>query len=196
MTKKTKKSRYVSVAVRRTPEWKAANRARWEKRDRRAAAKGKSLAGHSANLADIHAEVLPDHERDALDWTNDASRKLPEPGEVMDPFGWKVLVMPMRRETVSRGGILIPQVVQDTDMYLNYIGRIVALGPLAFKHAKYADMGLRPEDQYKRGDWVVYPIYQYARIDFKGTKLILLNDDSFLGRVPEGVSPWDFKVER
>lgn len=158
--------------------------------------KKKALPGHSAVLADICAEVMPDSERDGLDWTNSESRALPAENEVMVPFGWKVLVMPMRRETISKGGILIPQVVQDTDMYLNYIGRIVALGPLAFRHAKYSDMGLTREQEYKRGDWVIYPIYQYARIDFKGTKLIILNDDSFLGHVPEGGDPWSFKVER
>ena len=90
----------------------------------------------------------------------------------------------------------MPQVRVETDQYLNYVGRIVTVGPLVYRHSKYAGMGMEEHHRYKRGDWVVYPIYQYQRIDFKGIKLILLNDDSFLGRVPEGVSPWDFKLER
>lgn len=166
------------------------------KRKKARKATGKALPGHSAMLEDLGVEFMGDADRDALDWTNNESRKLPEPGEVLEPFGWKILVMPMRRESITKGGIILAQVTQDTDMYLNYIGRIVAVGPLAYRHSKYADMGLAEKDYYQRGDWVVYPIYQYARIDFKGVKLILLNDDSFLGRLPEGVSPWDFKVER
>lgn len=135
-------------------------------------------------------------EQDAIDWTNDETRPLPEIGEVCEPWGWKILVMPMRPRSVSKGGILIPQTRQEIDLYLNYVGRVVALGPLAYKHQKYADMGMAEADKLKRGDWVLYPIYQYTRLDFRGTKLILLNDDSFVGRIPQGVSPWDFKLER
>lgn len=158
----------------------------------------KALAGHSIDLKTMESEygIVMEDAQDAIDWVNDERVKLPAENDVMRPFAWKVLVMPMRPATISKGGILIPQVRQDTDQYLNYIGRVVALGPLAYKHPKWAGMGLQPGDAPKRGDWVIYPIYQYARIDFRGRKLILLNDDSFLGVVPEGVSPWDFKLER
>lgn len=135
-------------------------------------------------------------EDDAEDWNNPEDRALPAENAVLRPFSWKFLVMPMRPKMVSAGGILIPYVRQEADQYLNYVGRVVARGPLAFKHRKWAEMGMTEADQPKRGDWVVYSIYQYQRIDFKGTKLILLNDDSFLATLPEGVSPWDFKLER
>lgn len=131
-----------------------------------------------------------------FEWTNEETAELPAENSFIEPFGWKILVMPMRPKAVSKGGILIPQVRQEQDQYLNYVGRVVALGPLAYKHSKYANMGMTEAHRYKRGDWVVYPVYQYQRIDFKGIKLVLMNDDSFLGRVPEGVSPWDFKLER
>lgn len=166
------------------------------KQKKQPAPSGKALAGHSADLSSIGVDIVDTSEQDRLDWTNDEMKALPKPGEVIVPFGWKILVMPMRQRSVTKGGILIPQTRQDTDQYLNYVGRIVALGSLAFKHSKYAAMGLGAGDIPKVGDWLIYPIYQYARIDFKGTKLILLNDDSFLATVPKGVSPWDFKLER
>ncbi len=158
----------------------------------------KVIAGHSLDLKTLDEAlgVRDSTEQDALDWVNDERRPLPKENEIIKPFGWKILVMPMRVATETKGGIIIPQVRQDTDQYLNYVGRIVALGNLCFKHSKWAAMGLTPEMAPKRGDWIIYPIYQYQRIDFKGTKLILLNDDSFLATVPEGVSPWDFKLER
>ncbi len=143
------------------------------------------------DLNDIGIEFAED-----VDWSNPEDRALPAENEVLIPFAWKMLVMPMRPKLVSKGGILMPQTRQEADVYLNYVGRLVARGPLAYKHRKWAEMGMTETDQPQRGDWIVYPIYQYQRIDFKGTKLILLNDDSFLARVPEGVSPWDFKLER
>jgi len=154
-----------------------------------------ALPGHSARLDSVGADILDDGELDALDWTNDETKHLPGEEEVIKPFGWRILVMPMRPRKMI-GSIIVPITRQETDQYLNYVGRVVALGPLCFKHNKYAQMGLMPEDVPKRGDWIIYPIYQYARIDFRGTKLILLNDDSFIATVPKGVSPWDFKLER
>ena len=142
------------------------------------------------------AEFATTSELDAMDWSNPASRALPGENEVLKPFGWRMLIMPMRPESKSAGGIIIPQVRQDTDQYLNYCGRIVSMGSLCFKHPKWGNMGMTEADRPKVGDWIVYPIYQYQRIDFKGVKLIILNDDSFIATVPEGVSPWDFKLER
>lgn len=127
-------------------------------------------------------------------WDNDADSVLPAEGSIVEPWGYKVLVMPMRPRAVSQGGILIPQTVQNTDQYLNYVGRIVALGPYAYKHPKYE--GWPAASFPKRGDWMLYPLYDYHRIDFKGTKLFMMNDDSFIGRIPEGVDPWLFKIER
>lgn len=158
----------------------------------------KTLAGHSLDMKTLEDAygIVDQTDQDNEDWVNDERMALPDPDKIIVPFAWKILVMPMRPKMVSTGGIIIPQVRQDTDQYLNYVGRVVALGPLAYKHAKWGTMGLRPEDTPKIGDWVLYPIYQYQRIDFKGRKLILLNDDSFLAIVPTGVSPWDFKLER
>jgi co-chaperonin GroES (HSP10) len=158
----------------------------------------KAVAGHSLDMKTLEDSygIVDANDQDEIDWVNDEHRELPPEEKLIRPFGWKLLVMPMRPAMISKGGIIIPQVRQDTDQYLSYVGRIVSMGTLAFKHPKWSNMGFRPEDAPRRGDWIIYPIYQYQRIDFRGTKLILLNDDSFLATVPEGVSPWDFKLER
>lgn len=154
----------------------------------------KALPGHSAELEDLG--VMDIGEADALDWTNDERVALPDLNKIIVPFLWKILVMPMRPRPVTKGGILIPQTRQDADQYLTYVGRIVALGPLCYKHPKFKGMGITKADVPRRGDWMLYGVNSYQRIDFKGAKLILLNDDSFLAKVPKGVSPWDFKLER
>lgn len=158
----------------------------------------KALAGHSLDLKSLEDQygIVHTTEQDAIDWVNDERVKLPDPATLIRPFAWKLLIMPMRPKPVSSGGIIMPQIRLDTDQYLNYVGRVAAIGPLAFKHTRWAAMGLKPEDTPQIGDWVLYSLYQYQRIDFKGQKLILLNDDSFLAIVPPGVSPWEFKLER
>lgn len=156
--------------------------------------RGQAIPGHSARLEDIG--VMDEGEMDAGQWTNPEDAKLPDESAVLRPFGWRMLVMPVRPKMKSDGGILLPFTYQEGKEYLNYVGRIVALGSLCFRHDKYKRMGLTENETPKRGDWIVYPVYSYQRLDFKGTKLIILNDDSFLGIVPEGVSPWDFKLER
>ena len=129
-------------------------------------------------------------------WVNDSKTALPSETEVLVPFGWQVLVMPVQAPTKSAGGIIFADITIARDEYLAYVGQIVALGPLAYKHQKYQDMGITDADKPKRGEWWLFPQYRYHRIDFKGVKLLALNDDSFIGRVPDGVSPWDFKIER
>lgn len=146
------------------------------------------------DLADLGIESATT--ADEKEWTNDAKTPLPPANKLLIPWGWKLLIMPMRPEAKSQGGILIPQVRQDLDTYLSYVGRIVALGPACYKNPKYRQMGMSKSHFPKRGDWVVYPINSYQRIDFKGTKLILTNDDQLLGIIPKGVNPWDFKLER
>jgi hypothetical protein len=133
-----------------------------------------------------------------LDWTNDERTPLPDPEGVVRVFGWRILVMPLRPAMVSEGGILIPQVRQELDEYLTYVGRIVALGPLAYKHQKYAEMGLTQADIPKRGEWWLYPLNSYQRMKWKDTRLIVMNDETLLGRIPteKGANPWDFKLER
>lgn len=129
-------------------------------------------------------------------WVNESGTALPKEGEVLLPFAWQILVMPVQPPAKSAGGIIFADVTRAKDEYLAYVGQIVALGPLAYKHQKYQDMGMTPADMPKRGEWWLFPQYHYHRIDFRGTKLLALNDDSFIGRVPDGVSPWDFKIER
>lgn len=135
-------------------------------------------------------------EADEKPWINEEGTQLPKEGEVVIPFGWQVLVMPVQARAKSAGGIIIPEMSQAKEQYLAYCGQIVALGPLAYKHQKYIDMGITDADKPHRGEWWLFPQYHYHRIDFKGVKLLALNDDSFIGRVPDGVSPWDFKIER
>jgi co-chaperonin GroES (HSP10) len=131
-------------------------------------------------------------------WFNDS--QIPLPKKVLQPWGYRILVMPVRPPAKTKGGIIVPIVVQETQGYLNYIGRLVAVGTGAFKHQRYAQMGMKPADHPKIGDWVFYPVYQYNRLRMvtpKGEiRFVMMNDDQILGTAPKGVNPWQWKVER
>lgn len=100
--------------------------------------------------------------------------------ELPKPILWRLLVMPIKPKEVSKGGIVIPTAAQDAQGHLNYIGKIVAMGALAFKSEKYEGETGFP----KLGDYVLYSRYAGQQMKYRGTKLLIVNDDEILGRVP------------
>ena len=100
--------------------------------------------------------------------------------EVSDPtplpripgVGILVRPVPIRRKTA--GGILLPDSFREDREYLNTVGRVLALGELAFID----------EDIYRRGPWVkpgdhiVYSKLAGQKIFWKGVKLLLIKASS------------------
>lgn len=132
---------------------------------------------------------------------NPEDTKVPEGHPV--PLLWRVLVMPVQPRKKSAGGLILTTTTQENEAHLNYIGKVVAIGPLAGKSEKF----LNPEweegpwspgspkanlPQYlwsvKVGDWIVYGRYAGQRMECRGVKLLMVNDDEILGVIadPEG----------
>lgn len=99
---------------------------------------------------------------------------------------WRALIMPVRPQKKSRGGIILVEESRDNAQYLTYIGKIVALGPLWCKGANFQGDDDKPE--LKAGDWVLYGRHAGQRVEYKGVKLLLVNDDDKLMKIrsPEG----------
>ncbi|MBX3504420.1 MAG: hypothetical protein KF895_03000 [Parvibaculum sp.] len=106
----------------------------------------------------------------------------PIPDGMPVPFGWRIFVMPVKPRAVSQGGILLPEQVMDAQSIMTFVGRICAIGPAAFKHKKYADLGMTEADFPKVGDLVMYNRSTPNQWEFKGVKLVTINDDHILGR--------------
>ena len=119
---------------------------------------------------------------------------------------WRVLVCPMQPRRKSAGGIALPEAVQDNEMHLQYIGRIVAIGPLAGKSERFLppqfrdvnlsvlaqrEGGIPYQWGYGEGDWVEYGQYAGMRQDFHGIRLLIVNDDELLSRIP---GPEGFRI--
>lgn len=120
------------------------------------------------------------------DWSNEyeAGEDLPEfEGELLL---WQVVVMPVLPPKKTAGGIIVPDEAQDYSEYQNRVGRIVQIGPYCYRHPKYESVGLYPEDQLqklKRGDWILFGQYKAFRIEQRGVKFIIMNDDEIIAKI-------------
>ena len=108
--------------------------------------------------------------------TDDTEIDLGAIRKAIKPLLWRVLICPVQPRKLSKGGIALPDAVQDGEEHLNYIGRVVSLGPLAGD--KWAGKWA-----VKEGDCVVYGRYAGQRMEWKGVKLVEVNDDEILAVV-------------
>lgn len=104
------------------------------------------------------------------------------------PLYWRVLVMPIRPKKVSSGGIIVPIAAQEAQQYLNYMGRVLALGDMAGKSEKLGARGdgVATAPGFPNvGQHVIYGRYAGQRVTYKGVKLLWINDDEILGTVSD-----------
>lgn len=102
------------------------------------------------------------------------------------PFGSKILVQLRRVILESRGGIALIDSTGDTEAWNMQVGKVIAVGPLAFKNRKtFAEW---PEGTWcEVGDFVRFPRWGGDRItvqpDAKGKPVVVLimNDSDLLG---------------
>jgi len=91
--------------------------------------------------------------------------------EKLTPLGNNVIVKPLAEETVTRGGIIIP----DTAKEKPHEGEIIATGP-----GKVGKQGnLIPMD-VKVGDLVIYAKYTGSEIKIGGEKLLIMPESDIL----------------
>tara|TARA_R110000744_G_C19004604_1_gene522229 strand:- start:83 stop:505 length:423 start_codon:yes stop_codon:yes gene_type:complete len=116
-----------------------------------------------------------------------------EEGVVSDPTplpiipGFNVLIRPVSIKAKTKGGILLPDSTRDDMAYLTTVGRVLAIGELAYK-----DNDKFPTGAWcKKGDYVCYGKYTGVKMMYKGVKLILLFDDQILLKVesPKDLDP-------
>lgn len=111
------------------------------------------------------------------EWINSDDVEIPD--DLPQPIYWRILVMPVKPKKVSRGGIVMPDMVQSNEEWLNYIGKVVAMGGCAGKSSRFEGEGNLP----KVGDWIIYGKYAGQKVTHKGVKLLFINDDEVLGVV-------------
>lgn len=127
--------------------------------------------------------------------SNDMEQTLDEAFPVLDPlmapYGARVLVqLRAVKEKVTTAGILLPEETKETEKWNTMIGKVIAIGPLAFR--KRESMEPWPEGAWASvGDFVRVPKWGGDRweIDFednglKGKALFtFFNDHELIGKV-------------
>ena len=115
------------------------------------------------------------------------------------PMFWMVIVEPLLPKTISDGGIHLAEESQKVEQIQCTIGRILALGDLAFKGKTTAGLALSDCSRaaaLKAGDHVLFARYtgQTIKIRRKDRErmIIILSDSEILGVVskPEHIRFW------
>jgi co-chaperonin GroES (HSP10) len=116
------------------------------------------------------------------EWLNE-NEELPE--GFMDgcpsPLYWRILVMPIAPKQMSVGGIILSAQTQEAESYLANVGRLVAVGDMAWHENRFPPGTRKPGV----GDWVQWAKHAGQRIEYRGVKMTFLNDDNLLAVSPD-----------
>ena len=91
----------------------------------------------------------------------------------IQPLADRVLVRPIEREEVTKGGIVLPDTAKEKPIE----GEVLAVGP-----GKLADDGKRLPMDIKVGDRIVYTKYGGTEIKVDEEELIILNESNILAK--------------
>lgn len=110
------------------------------------------------------------------DWISDDST--PDPTPLPSVVGWSLLVRPVVIRSKTKGGILLPAKTKDDIAYLTTVGRVLALGSMAYTGPNFVMTdGSLCKPWCKVGDFVCYGKFKGTKFTYKGVKLLLINDD-------------------
>ncbi len=92
--------------------------------------------------------------------------------EGIKPLGDRVLIKPMPREEVTKGGIVLPDTAKEKPME----GKVIAVGP-----GRFNEEGKRVAMDVKEGDTVLYAKYAGTEIKFHDEDLLIVSEKDILG---------------
>mgnify|MGYP003146232986 FL=1 len=117
----------------------------------------------------------------------DIEDEVSDPTDLPELPGFHVLVRPVTVKSKTKGGIFIPDSTKDDMSYLTTVGKVIALGDLAYK-----DVDKFPNGSWCNvGDYVCYGKHAGTKLFYKGIRLILLFDDQIIMQVedPKDLDP-------
>lgn len=103
---------------------------------------------------------------------------------------WRVLILPVQLQKKTRSGLYIPDQAAEAQDYLNYMGRLVDMGPKAFQH-----QSLRVDGDDERvpaiGDYVMFGRAAGFRITLHDVEMRICEDRDIIAKID---SPRGFKI--
>ncbi|MBI4303551.1 MAG: co-chaperone GroES [Chloroflexi bacterium] len=97
----------------------------------------------------------------------------------LEPLADRLVVKPMAKEEVTKGGIILPDTVKEKPQE----GEVVAVGP-----GRLSEDGKRIAMDVKVGDIVIYAKYGGTEIKVEDEDLIILRESDILARKLNGRS--------
>jgi len=91
----------------------------------------------------------------------------------LQPLADRVVVKPIEREEVTKGGIVLPDTVKEKPQE----GKIIAVGP-----GRLSDDGKRIAMDVKVGDVVLYARYGGTEVKIEGEELVILRESDILAK--------------
>jgi chaperonin GroES len=91
----------------------------------------------------------------------------------LQPLGDRVVVKPMEREEVTKGGIVLPDTAKEKPQE----GKVLAVGP-----GRLSDDGKRVAMDIKVGDVVLYVKYGGTEVKIDAEELMILRESDILAK--------------
>jgi chaperonin GroES len=91
----------------------------------------------------------------------------------VEPLGDRVVLKPLPREEVTKGGIVLPDTAKEKPQE----GEIIAVGP-----GRLSEDGKRIEMEVKVGEKVIYAKYAGTEIKIDEEELIILRESDILAK--------------
>ena len=91
----------------------------------------------------------------------------------LQPLADRMVVKPIEREEVTKGGIVLPDTVKEKPQE----GKILAVGP-----GRLSDDGKRIAMDVKVGDTVIYARYGGTEIKIEDEELVILHESDILAK--------------
>lgn len=116
-------------------------------------------------------------------WITDKDEQ-PTPKILPKIGSWRILVRPVAPQKVTKGGIILSGMTLEEKEYLQTVGEVLYIGPLAYTRADMQVEG-KVTPWCKVGDYALYGKYAGVKIMYKGIKFLVLNDDEVLATVKD-----------
>jgi len=91
----------------------------------------------------------------------------------IEPLGDRVVIKPMPKEEVSKGGIVLPDTVKEKPQE----GKIIAVGP-----GRLTEDGKRIAMEVKKGDKVIYSKYAGTEFKLNDEELVIMREGDLLAK--------------
>jgi len=92
----------------------------------------------------------------------------------LKPLGDRIVVRPIQKEEVTKGGIILPDTAKEKPQE----GEVIAVGP-----GNLNEDGTRVEMEVKKGDRVIYAKYSGSEVKVDEEELLIIRESDVLAKV-------------